>query len=89
MSAGCFRITGHVQGVGFRYFTRRVAQHLGVRGWVRNCVDGDVEVHAEASPEVLLEFEKRLQLGPPFSKVLAIQATDAKSYSCLDFSIKR
>ena len=41
-----FRVTGLVQGVGFRQWTRRVASELGVRGAVANLGDGTVEVHA-------------------------------------------
>ena len=37
------RIQGHVQGVGFRAFVQREAERLGVRGWVRNRRNGDVE----------------------------------------------
>ena len=48
-----YLIRGHVQGVGYRYFTQRIAVRLGVRGWVRNRLDGDVEVHAQASVTVL------------------------------------
>ncbi|NIR60559.1 MAG: acylphosphatase, partial [Gammaproteobacteria bacterium] len=41
-----YRITGMVQGVGFRWWTRSQAEALGLRGTVRNCADGSVEVVA-------------------------------------------
>ena len=47
---------GHVQGVGFRYQTRACAQAAGVTGWVRNADDGSVELVAEGTEEVLLDF---------------------------------
>ena len=37
------RITGEVQGVGYRLWARRTATGLGLRGWVRNRFDGTVE----------------------------------------------
>ena len=48
--------SGRVQGVGFRYTTRRIAQQHVVSGFVRNLADGRVEVVAEATPEVLDRF---------------------------------
>ena len=41
------RVTGYVQGVGFRAFVRRHAMRLGLRGYARNMPDGSVEVVAQ------------------------------------------
>ena len=49
------RITGVVQGVGFRPFVYRLAQRHGVAGWVLNAEDG-VHVVAEGSDEALARF---------------------------------
>jgi acylphosphatase len=62
-------VTGQVQGVGYRYFTLKAAQELGVNGFVRNLPDGRVEVVAEAPDDVLAQFESRLREGPSFSAV--------------------
>ena len=62
-------IEGRVQGVGFRYFTRRLARELGVRGWVRNLTDGRVEALAAAEPETLERFVQRLRAGPRGGRV--------------------
>ena len=48
--------TGMVQGVGFRFTTRRVAQGREVTGWVKNLPGGSVEVVAEGSREALMSF---------------------------------
>lgn len=48
--------SGHVQGVGFRFTTRHIAQQFVVTGFVRNLPDGRVEVIAEGSEEQLNGF---------------------------------
>ena len=50
------RFTGRVQGVGFRYTTRRVAGGFDVAGWVRNEPDGSVRCVAEGPPDQLEAF---------------------------------
>ena len=89
MAARRYRLTGRVQGVGFRYFTYRSAQRLGVTGWVRNRDDGDVEVHAEAETGTLKEFETHLRKGPYFARVLGLEWTNVSPGPFLSFSIER
>jgi acylphosphatase len=48
--------SGHVQGVGFRYTTRQLAQNYAVAGFVRNLPDGRVELVAEGTPAELDRF---------------------------------
>ena len=55
---------GRVQGVGFRFFVRDLAKSIGVKGWVRNLPDGNVEIHAEGEKEVLFDFIKEIKKGP-------------------------
>ncbi|MFZ2959977.1 MAG: acylphosphatase [Candidatus Ozemobacteraceae bacterium] len=62
-------IHGDVQGVGFRGFTRRHAELLGVKGWVRNRPDGTVEAMIEASPAAVDRMIDILRTGPRFSTV--------------------
>ena len=57
-------INGLVQGVGFRWFIRRVANQLGLTGWVRNNPDGTVSVCAEGEEGKLLEFLEICRSGP-------------------------
>lgn len=64
-----FRVTGRVQGVGFRWWTARTARELGLGGHVRNLPDGSVEVHAAGSAEAVAALERALHSGPPAARV--------------------
>ncbi len=84
------RISGRVQGVGFRWWTSRLAKRLDLSGWVRNQEDGSVEVRAWGEPGRLAELERQLRRGPPGSRVDAIETssvTDAAPQD--DFRIAR
>ena len=59
-----FRIYGHIQGVGFRYFTWQYALKIGVMGFVRNLADGSVEVIAVGSESQIEALDAWLQEGP-------------------------
>jgi acylphosphatase len=72
-----FFVSGRVQGVGFRYFTRRTARTLGVFGWVRNLPDGGVEAWAEGSSAALDAFQRALETGPPGSQVAQVRGAHA------------
>jgi len=66
-----YRITvsGRVQGVGFRFFTRDVAQSLGLSGWVMNLIGGGVELEAEGKQPAIDRLIEELRQGPPLSRV--------------------
>ncbi len=63
------RITGRVQGVGFRYFVFEAGRRLGVVGYVRNTRDGGVRAYAEGSREKLEQFLRMIEHGPQGSSV--------------------
>ncbi|MSR20566.1 MAG: acylphosphatase [Gemmatimonadetes bacterium] len=69
-----YRVVGLVQGVGFRHWTRRTAERLGLSGTVRNLPDGSVEVHAAGIEESLRRFEEALRDGPPAARVERVEA---------------
>jgi acylphosphatase len=60
---------GAVQGVGFRYFSRREALRLGLCGYTRNQSDGSVEVVAEGDRTDLEAYLVRLRRGPVEAEV--------------------
>ena len=63
------RVTGRVQGVGFRYYVMTAAAELGLKGWVRNRRDGSVEVVAEGDLDRLRELVRALEKGSRSSSV--------------------
>jgi len=67
------RISGRVQGVGFRAWTVRQALNLNLVGFVRNRRDGTVEVFAEGRAEDIEIFLKNCHQGPIFARVNVIQ----------------
>jgi acylphosphatase len=83
-----FRVAGRVQGVGFRFFVEREAREIGVDGWVRNCSDGTVEVHAEASPAKMEQLRAALAQGPSESRVEQLSEQPAARLGCRGFNIE-
>ena len=73
MAEAGFRVTGRVQGVGFRWRTRAQAIRLGLDGTVRNADDGSVEVEARGPEPALAELERLLNEGPPHARVRAVE----------------
>lgn len=72
-ATAAWRITGRVQGVGYRYFVVREAGRLHLTGWTCNHRDGSVEVQACGPPEALRAFEGILRQGPPHARVAAVE----------------
>ncbi|MCI1497608.1 MAG: acylphosphatase [Atopobiaceae bacterium] len=52
---------GQVQGVGFRWTSRRIALELGLTGWVRNEWDGSVRMELQGTPDAISSFFGKLQ----------------------------
>lgn len=70
------RITGRVQGVGFRNFTVRRAGRLpSVTGWVRNNADGSVSVVAEGLSSELDSLRDAVSEGPRMARVDSLEET--------------
>jgi acylphosphatase len=67
-----FLVKGRVQGVGFRWFVQREAAEIGLRGWVRNTDEGDVEVVASGTAGEVAELKDALRKGSRGSRVDAV-----------------
>lgn len=82
------RITGRVQGVSYRAWTRDEAERLGLGGWVRNREDGSVEALFEGPEAAVAEMMERLRDGPTAARVDDVQPTEATPSGAVDFEIR-
>ena len=71
-SAAHIIVHGRVHGVFYRASTQSVAQELRLAGWVRNCDDGSVEIHAEGSKETIERLIEWCRTGPPAASVTGV-----------------
>jgi acylphosphatase len=78
-TAARFYVSGRVQGVAFRAYTRQQALALGLRGHARNLADGRVEVIAAGDAAAIDTLERWLHHGPSLARVdtLVREAFDA------------
>lgn len=72
-------ISGIVQGVGFRYFAKRQAIKVGLKGWVRNLSDGRVECLVEGEASALKEFASQARTGPAGSVVEDVKILESEA----------
>ena len=70
------RITGRVQGVGFRIYMARKARELAVTGWVRNRSDGSVEATVQGTPAAVEALIAWAQRGPSSAVVSGVTITE-------------
>jgi DNA ligase D-like protein (predicted 3'-phosphoesterase) len=81
-------VRGEVQAVGYRDATLRLAQRLGVMGWVRNGEDGGVLVHAEGPEPAVEELVAFLREGPPGARVSDVETESTKVEGHEQFAIR-
>ena len=65
-------VSGLVQGVGYRFFARRVANLYGLNGFCRNLPNGTVEVVVEGDQGLLSDYVQELSRGPASASVSAV-----------------
>lgn len=71
------RITGRVQGVGFRFWMRGQAQRLGLSGWVRNEADGSVAALICGPAAAISTMLERSLIGPLGASIADIETKSA------------
>lgn len=74
METAHFYVIGRVQGVGYRAWAVRTAQKLGISGWVRNRINGAVEIYAQGDSTTLDTFRKMCLEGPLWCRVQRLEA---------------
>lgn len=66
-------LRGRVQGVGFRWWTREIAEELSLRGTVRNLPDGSVEIQIAGPIARVQAFIERIRTGPRQARVVSVE----------------
>ena len=82
------RVTGRVQGVFFRAWTKDQAERLGVRGWVRNCSDGSVEAHLEGDAGAVEQLIDVMRKGPSGARIERLDVDDTPAGHADRFAIQ-
>ncbi|MFO7755429.1 MAG: acylphosphatase [Bacteroidales bacterium] len=82
------KVTGRVQGVGFRYSTLSEARKLGLTGHVKNMPDGSVEIEAEGSKDLLDALVEWCRKGPGLSRVDSVIVDPLPPAGYNEFRIK-
>lgn len=87
MKTVVIRVSGRVQGVGFRYYVYKVAHQLSVKGIVKNCTNGDVYIEAEADSDALHQFIGMCRIGSSRSVVDDVLVGEIESVGYSTFEI--
>jgi len=82
------RITGRVQGVGYRAWAVQEGARLGVSGWVCNRRDGSVEALVTGSDDAVAEMIAACHQGPYAARVTNVATEDARDDGSIGFSAK-
>jgi acylphosphatase len=80
------RITGTVQGVGYRFWAIQTATKLGLRGWVRNRTDGSVEALVTGPPEAVAAMVEASREGPYGARVTDVTVTPDRDDGAAGFA---
>lgn len=78
MRSARLRITGRVQGVGYRAWAIQEAVRLGLRGWVRNRADGSVEALVVGADDAVAVMIEACYEGPFAARVKEVAVSEAE-----------
>ena len=81
-------VRGRVQGVFYRASAQKMAESLGLTGWVKNCGDGSVEIHAEGNKDQLEELVAWCRQGPPMASVSDVDLGWIEAEGLTSFDIR-
>jgi acylphosphatase len=82
------RVSGRVQGVFYRAFTKERASELGIKGWVRNIPGGGVEAVLEGERQKVGELLKLMKAGPAGAMILGMELSEIEGKGYEDFKIE-
>ena len=71
-------VSGKVQGVGFRNFTKERADEVGVKGWVKNLLDGRVEGVMQGKADSVEKVVESVRKGPRSARVDGVEVKEEK-----------
>jgi acylphosphatase len=82
------RVTGQVQGVSYRAWTKATADRLGLRGWVRNEPYGSVIAMLSGPESAVTQMIDAMWQGPAAASVRDVQVSPDKTEAPVDFEIR-
>lgn len=82
-------VSGRVQGVAFRWYTREKAQELGLAGWVKNLPDGRVEAWLEGEEGAVRAMLAWLAKGPQAARVKNVEVIERTCAGLNAFDVRR
>jgi acylphosphatase len=82
------RISGVVQGVGYRAWTERRANQLGLSGWVRNRLDGDVEAVFSGAEDAVDAMLAACRAGPRGAEVQKLEVSEGAETAAGRFVVR-
>ena len=88
MRSARLRITGRVQGVGYRAWALQAASRLNLRGWVRNRTDGSVEALVIGEDDAVARMIEACREGPFGARVSDVAVSDAEDDCSMEFGAK-
>ena len=82
------RVTGRVQGVFYRAWTRQQAEAIGAAGWIRNAADGSVEALVEGDETAVAALIDAMREGPDGAEVTNVEIVEAEPENLEHFAVR-